>query len=323
MQTDHFSMLSGLAHDPLLRDIFTPLCLGATLCIPKQDQILAPGELLAWMDEQHISVTHLTPALEQVLATTSSDPYIANSPICVMPSSVAKHSPNNMFCSLTQLAPNVTCVNFYGATETPQAMSYYVADLSQSENVIPLGHGIEDVQLLILNSAGQQAGMGEVGEIFIRTPYLSRGYLQDAELTQQRFLPNPFTNNPDDRMYKTGDLGRYLRNGQVQFLGRNDNQVKIRGFRIELGEIERVLNSHPSIRQAVVSAWEATPGEKRLVAYIVPDDPQPPKINELRSFIQTQLPEYMIPASFVFLDAIPLTPNGKLDLKRFAYTRSG
>ena len=307
-EADRFSLLSGLAHDPLLRDIFTPLCLGATLCIPKQEQILSPGELLEWMTEQHISIAHLTPALEQVLATTSAKLSDLRYAFFGGEALSKQH-----ILSLTRLAPNVTCVNFYGATETPQAMSYSVIDLSQSGNVIPLGQGIEDVQLLVLNAARQQAGIGEVGEVFIRTPYLSRGYLRDAELTQQRFLINPFTNDPSDRIYKTGDLGRYLRNGEVEFLGRNDNQVKIRGFRIELGEIERVLNSHPAIRQVVVSVWETEPDEKRLVAYIVSDFPQPFQSNELRNFLQAQLPDYMIPATFISLDTLPLTPNGKLD----------
>ncbi len=312
---DRFSMLSGLAHDPLLRDIFTPLCLGATLCIPDQEQMLTPGQLRDWMKQQNISVTHLTPALQQVLVITTSDDSQSQLPNLRYAFFGGEPLTQQHVSSLTQLAPNVTCVNFYGATETPQAMSYTIVDLTQSRGIIPLGNGIQDVQLIVLNSVRQIAGIGELGEIFIRTPYLSRGYLQDDVLTQRRFLTNPFTNDQTDRMYKTGDLGRYLPNGEVEFLGRNDTQVKIRGFRIELIEIESVIASHPAVRQAVVSLWETKTGDKRLAAYIVPDFTDSLQIDELRNFIKAQLPDYMIPANFITLDAIPLTPNGKVDRK--------
>jgi acyl-CoA synthetase (AMP-forming)/AMP-acid ligase II/acyl carrier protein len=216
---------------------------------------------------------------------------------------------------LKQLSPAVTCVNFYGATETPQAMSYTIVANDhrlQSSDIVPLGRGISDVQLLVINAMGQLAGVGEVGELYIRTPYLSKGYWRDITLTEERFIVNPFTKEADDKMYKTGDLGSYLPNGEVLFLGRNDGQVKIRGFRIELSEIEATLLDHPAIDQVVVSVWEPEPGDKRLAAYIVLKPGQSVRPRELHTFLKDRLPDYMVPASFIPIESMPLTPNGKV-----------
>jgi acyl carrier protein len=155
--------------------------------------------------------------------------------------------------------------------------------------------------------------IGVVGEIYIGGDGLARGYPKQPQLTAEKFIPNPFSRESGTRLYKTGDLARYLPDSNIEFLGRLDNQVKIRGFRIELGEIEAVLGQHPAVREAVVLAQEDEPSEKRLVTYVVRNPELAPTINELRSFLKQKLPEYMIPFSFVFLDALPLTPNGKLD----------
>ncbi len=315
-ETDRFSMFSGLAHDPLLRDIFTPLCLGATLCIPDHEHMLSPGYLLTWMEQQHIAVTHLTPALQQVLVAAAPNGTKSHLPDLRYAFFGGEPLTRQHILGLTRFAPDVTCVNLYGATETPQAMSYSIVDSSnQPKEIIPLGRGIQDVQLLVLNSGEHLAGVGEVGEIFIRTPYLSQGYLKDEGLTQQRFLTNPFTNDRSDRMYKTGDLGRYLPNGEVEFLGRNDTQVKIRGFRIELSEIESVLTSHPGVTQAALSLWETENNDKRLIAYVVPESNYSFQVSEIRAYLKQHLPDYMIPAFFTVIDAIPLTPNGKVNRK--------
>jgi len=313
-EADRFSLLSGLAHDPLLRDIFTPLEVGATLCIPDSNDIAIPGQLAAWMRQQEITVAHLTPPLIQVLAGEETSTTTVKTLRYAF--SGGDMLTQQHLSRLRQLAPAVTCVNFYGATETPQAMGYFVAptenDINLKDN-IPLGRGIEDVQLLVLNTRRQLAGVGELGEIYIRTPYLAKGYLEDESLTQARFITNPFTQANDDRLYKSGDLGRYLPDGQVEFAGRIDHQVKIRGFRIELGEIETVLRRHPAIREAVVIVREDTPGDKRLAAYLIPQPGTSPTADELRTLARKNLPDYMIPAAFVFLEAYPLTPNKKID----------
>jgi Acyl-CoA synthetases (AMP-forming)/AMP-acid ligases II len=144
---------------------------------------------------------------------------------------------------------------------------------------------------------------------------LARGYLNRSELTQERFIANPFSNDPESRLYKTGDLARYLPDGNIQFLGRLDNQIKIRGYRIELGEIESVLAQHPDIQQAAVLTREDKPGDRRLVAYCVATANSNALPRDLRSYLQHKLPDYMIPSAFVLLDSLPLTPNGKLDRK--------
>ena len=161
-----------------------------------------------------------------------------------------------------------------------------------------------------------QSGADRRGEeIYIGGVGLARGYLNQPELTAEKFIHHSFEGKPVRRLYRTGDLARYLADGNIGFLGRIDNQVKIRGYRIELGEVECVLGQHVAVREAVVLVREDNPGDKRLVAYVVPTREPVPTIRELRSFLKEKLPDYMVPAAFVFLDALPLTPNGKLDRK--------
>src|SRR6185295_267345 len=178
--------------------------------------------------------------------------------------------------------------------------------------VLPLGRGMEGVQLLVLNRAGRLAGIGEAGEIHVRSRHLARGYLGDEALTAGRFLPNPFTSAAGDRIYKTGDLGRYLPDGGVELSGRADFQVKLRGFRIELGEVEAALTRYPGIQECVAVVREDSPGERRLAAYLVAAGAGP-RARELRAFLVERLPEYMVPSAFVTIPALPLTRTGKVD----------
>jgi amino acid adenylation domain-containing protein len=329
-EADRFSLLSGLSHDPLLRDVFTPLWLGGTLCIPGSEHLWDPARLRGWMQQQELSVVHLTPALGQLLAVGSSRTAAVTSENPVLPSLRYACVGGDVLTmrevsTLRAFAPSAACVNFYGATETPQAMGYFVIPEPEDGGAshaptqeeawerVPLGRGIADVQLLVLNGAQQLAGIGEVGEICVRTPYLSKGYVDDEALTQERFIPNPFTNKPGDRLYKTGDLARYRPDGNVEFLGRSDEQVKLRGFRVELGEIAAVLDEHPAVREAAVLVREDASGEKHLVAYVVATQQPGPSSSDLHRFVQAKLPEYMVPSAFMLLDTLPLTPNGKVD----------
>jgi amino acid adenylation domain-containing protein len=224
--SDRFSLLSGLAHDPLLRDIFTPLCIGATLCIPDPHKITNAGWLATWMQQQQITIAHLTPAMGQLMTVLDSQTSNLKPQNLENSSLVTRHSSLPLRYAffggdiltygdvenLQQIAPNVTCVNFYGATETPQAMGYFVIEpQSNTCQNIPLGQGINDVQLLILNAEKQLAGIGELGEIYVRTPYLSQGYLNDETLTTQKFVRNPFLEggellNEDGRVFNPEDL---------------------------------------------------------------------------------------------------------------------
>ena len=312
---DRFSLLSGLSHDPLLRDIFTPLTLGATLVIPAADTLLAPDPLQAWLRSAGISVMHLTPALEQLLNEAAP---CEDAPLSGLRYAFFGGEPlTGRHCaSLRQRAPSVTCVNFYGATETPQAMGWHVvAPDSLEKGTVPVGRGISDAQLLVLNDVQELAGLGEPGEIYIRTPYLSQGYHNDDALTRARFPVNPFTQLPGDRLYRTGDLGRTRFDGVVEFLGRADRQMKIRGLRVEPGEIESLLVEHPVILEAHVRIHE---GEKvQLVAYVVPREKNLPDLPaQLRFYLRERLPASMLPSAFLTLETLPLTPNGKVDARR-------
>ncbi|WP_019506242.1 non-ribosomal peptide synthetase [Pleurocapsa sp. PCC 7319] len=205
-------------------------------------------------------------------------------------------------------------VNMYGITETTVHVTYRpisMEDLEKSSSVI--GYPIPDLKLYLLNSHLQPVPIGVTGEMYISGAGLARGYLNREDLTKERFIHNPFSTDPESKLYKSGDLARYLPNGELEYLGRIDHQVKIRGFRIELGEIESHLSSHPSIGNCLVTAREDLPGDKRLVAYLVATENFSPTTKELRSFLQQTLPQYMIPSHFVLMEQFPLTPNGKID----------
>ncbi|MBV9775387.1 MAG: amino acid adenylation domain-containing protein, partial [Gemmatimonadetes bacterium] len=308
-ESDRFSLLSGLAHDPLLRDVFTPLSLGATLCIPDARELGTPGYLAGWMAREGVTVAHLTPAMASLLA--SGDAALPALRHAFWGGDKVRAGD---VAALRARAPGVESTVFYGATETPQAVAFFPVprETADTREVLPVGHGIDGVQLLVLTPAGGLAGVGEVGEICVRTPYLARGYLHDEAGTRERFVVSPFTGNPADRVYRTGDLGRYRPDGEVQILGRADGQVKVRGFRVEPAEIEAALRAHPQVRDAAVVPREDTPGEPRLVGYVVADG-EAPDGESLRAWLRERLPEYMVPAAWVVLDALPLTPNGKLD----------
>jgi acyl carrier protein len=178
---------------------------------------------------------------------------------------------------------------------------------------IPIGRPIANTQLYLLDSHLQPVPINVPGELYIGGAGVARGYLNRPELTAERFIPDPFNQQPGARLYKTGDLARYLSDGNIEFLGRIDHQVKIRGFRIELGEIETVLELHPAVRQAVVVAREDTPGDKRLVAYVVLHEKQTATVGDLKSYVMKKVPTYMVPSALVLLETLPLTPNGKVD----------
>jgi hypothetical protein len=175
-----------------------------------------------------------------------------------------------------------------------------------------IGRPLENTQAYVLDRHLRLVPLGVPGELYLAGDGLARGYLLRPELTAERFLPDPFSRTPGGRMYKTGDLVRYLPDGRLDYLGRLDHQVKLHGFRIELGEIEAVLARHPSVRQALALVREDVPGDKRLVAYVTGNSPD---AATLRTWLQQHLPEYMVPSAFVALEALPLTPNGKIDRK--------
>jgi amino acid adenylation domain-containing protein len=219
---------------------------------------------------------------------------------------------------------NAHLINMFGQTETCGIVAVNAIAIGEAGRsaiaqddqikIVPLGRPIANTQIHILDKYLQPLPMGVAGELYIGGLGIGQGYLHRPDLTAERFIPNPFSTEPGTRLYKTGDLGRYLPDGTVEFIGRSDHQVKIRGFRIELAEIEAVLCQHPSVREAVVVAREDS-GEKRLVAYLVSNDQSLENANfsNCRSFLKERLPDYMMPSTFVMLEALPLTPNGKVN----------
>ncbi len=213
-------------------------------------------------------------------------------------------------------APSTRLINEYGPTETVVGCCVYEVQPDDPKNgSVPIGRPIANTQLYILDEKLQPVPLGVMGELFIGGAGVARGYLNRQELTQERFLRDPFSDESDARMYKTGDLARYREDGIIEYLGRVDNQVKVRGYRIELGEIEAALASHAAVQSCAVLAREDTPGDKQLVGYVVSRGSKPATVEELQGHLKDGLPEYMVPAKFVFLDAFPLTNNGKVDRK--------
>ncbi len=318
-ERDRYGMLSALSHDPLQRDLLTPIWFGAELVVPDPESIQAPGYLAAWAKRERLTVLHLTPAMMELLLDSELEGAEA---VPVLPDLrrvfvVGDQLKKTDVERLYRLAPGVVCVNLYGSTETQRSVSFFEVprDMRQlGKEVLPLGHGVEGAQLLILNPAGASAGVGELGEIYMRSRQLARGYLSDDALTVERFRPNPFVVAPEpgDRLYRTGDLGRHLPDGVVEFVGRADFQVKIRGFRIELGEVEAALAQFLGVRECVAVVREDRPGERRLVGYLGVHGAAPSP-RELRAFLASRLPDYMVPAAFVALQALPLTRTGKID----------
>ncbi len=211
-------------------------------------------------------------------------------------------------------------LNTYGPTETTVTATIFdpiSEGYDPSDAEIPIGRPLPNSQIYILDEDLNLLPEGEIGEMYIGGPGLARGYLNLAERTASKFVPNPFSDQPGARLYRTGDTARYLPNGVLEFIGRIDFQVKIRGFRIELLEVETYLEQYPSVQQGIVLARDDLPGEKRLVAYIIPKHPQRFELSALRSFLQTKLPEYMIPSAVVVMESFPMMPNGKVDRRAF------
>ncbi|KAF9262112.1 alpha-aminoadipate reductase Lys1p [Marasmius fiardii PR-910] len=441
-EKSRFTMLSGIAHDPIQRDMFTPLFFGASLHVPTADDIGTPGRLARWMAESEVTVTHLTPAMGQLLSAQVANVSIGSS---VSPSSNAQiPTLSSAFfvgdiltkrdcLRLQSLAPNVAIINMYGTTETQRAVSYYrlpslssdPSFLKNQKEIIPAGKGMIDVQLLVVNRTDRNVmcGAGEVGEIYVRSGGLAEGYLDEAA-TKEKFVENWFggtgitngsnttetqgagslsrstsgkslsANNESnssslppppppipspptlghsrslsthgkkpshsryidtirfpptglplpearywkgirDRLYRSGDLGRYLPDGTVECTGRADDQVKIRGFRIELGEIDTYLGAHPGVRENVTLVRRDKDEEKVLVSYFVPAQGAEVSeleseeegsggvlmgirkyrrlIKDLREYLKKKLPSYSVPSLFVPLPRMPLNPNGKID----------
>ncbi|MEH2355880.1 amino acid adenylation domain-containing protein [Nostoc sp.] len=310
-QQDRIAQLTGLSFDVVLRDVFLPLTSGATLCLPAQGDKLEPTKILRYLEREQISVLHTVPSLAQSWLANVPSESLRNLRWLFLAGEPLKQTFILQWRDAFPQAGEI--LNLYGPTETTLAKCYYQVPSEPTVGVQPVGWPLPKTQALVLGTNRQMCGIGEPGEIVLRTPFRSLGYINAPEEKRSRFVKNHFRNDDQDLLYYTGDRGRYLPDGSLEILGRFDHQVKIRGIRIELGEIETVLAQHPSVHQTVVTAHEDDFGEQRLVAYIILNQESAPTISEIRRFLSTKLPQYIVPSSFVFLDSLPLTPNGKID----------
>lgn len=290
-------------------EFFAPLMVGAQLIMARPGGHQDSAYLVDLLATHQITTLQLVPSLlqmvleEEALATCHSLRHV----LCAG-EALTYALQERFFAHLT-----ADLHNLYGPTEATIYATYWTCARESPPGHVPIGWPIANTQLYVLDTQLHPVPIGVPGELYIGGVGLARGYLNCPELTAERFIPHPFSDVPGARLYKTGDLARYRADGSLEFLGRCDTQIKLRGYRIELGEIETVLTQYPAIRQAVALPREDIPGDKRLVAYCVPHHGSIPSIYELRSFLQTKLPDYMVPAAFVVLDALPLTPSGKVD----------
>ncbi|MBD2468775.1 non-ribosomal peptide synthetase [Nostoc sp. FACHB-145] len=311
--TSHLQMAS-FSFDVFSGDLIRALCSGGKLVLCPRDLLLSPEQLYELMQKEKIDCAEFVPAVLRNLIQ-----YLDNSQqrldfirllICGSDSwSGAEYLNFLQFCS-----PQTRLINSYGLTEATIDSSYFetTAKNLTIKQLVPIGRPFPNTQFYILDKYLQPVPIGVAGELYIGGCNLARGYRYRPELTAEKFIPNPFSYNSGDRLYKTGDLVRYLPDSNIEFLQRIDNQVKIRGFRIEIGEIEAAIEQYTETREAVVIVREDIPEDKRLVAYVVPHSTEI-SVLELRNFLKSKLPSYMIPTAFVVLEQLPLTPNGKID----------
>ncbi|MEN8219495.1 MAG: amino acid adenylation domain-containing protein, partial [Pseudomonadota bacterium] len=308
--SDRIAHASNVSFDAATFEIWGALLHGARLVGITKDIILSPQEFATYLREQKISIIFLTTALFNQLARDVPDAFQSVQHVLFGGEAVEPRWVNQILKN----SPPQRLLHVYGPTENTTFTTWHlVKNVPEGATNIPIGRPIANTQVYLLDQNRKLVPIGVPGELHIGGAGLARGYLNRPNLTAEKFIPNPFSDDPNSCLYKTGDLARYLPDGNIEFLARLDNQVKIRGFRIELGEIEAVLAQHPAVQESVVIVPEESSHDKRLVAYIVPNQGQVIKNKELRSFIKERLPNYMIPSAFVQMETMPLTPNGKID----------
>jgi acyl-coenzyme A synthetase/AMP-(fatty) acid ligase/acyl carrier protein len=303
---DIVPLVANVCFDISVMEFFLPLVVGARLVVISAEAAVDGARIGRILSSRGITMMHATPATWRLLLQSGWEGAGGLVILCggeALQSEVAARL----------LTKGSSVWNLYGPTETTIFSSAVAYRTELSNGIVSIGRPIANTQFYILDDYSQPLPLGVAGQLYIGGAGLTRGYLNRADLTAASFLPDPFSKEPGARLYKSGDLARYLPDGNVEFLGRMDHQIKLRGFRIELGEIESVLSEHAEVLQSVVLAREDAPGDKRLVAYVVASDRAATTAHDLRAYLKEKLPEYMLPSAFVFLNAMPLTPNGKLD----------
>ena len=321
-KSDRVLQFASINFDAAVEEIYPSLCSGATLILRTQEMLADVKRFFQACQDWQLTVLDLPTAYwHQLIADLPTAEITLPESLRLVIIGGEKVLPEPVrywqeYVARSGKSDRLQLINTYGPTETTVSATRYriPAQVNATTNEIPIGRPLAHLKTYILNPDLQPVPIGVAGELYLGGTSLALGYLNRPQLTSEKFIPNPFSNSPGERLYKTGDLARYLGDRNIEFLGRIDNQIKLRGFRIELGEIETALNSHPQIKQAVVIAQEEIPGAKRLIAYLVTSG-ETVTSNQLRGFLQQKLPEYMIPTEIVILERLPLTVNGKLDHK--------
>jgi amino acid adenylation domain-containing protein len=306
--SDKLTLLASYSFDAAVMDIFGALLNGATL-YPINIKEEGLGSITQCLLEQGVTIYHSTPTVYRYFLNTLTGKEVFSKLRLIVLGGEEVHK-QDVDRYKIHFPPECIFVNGLGPTESTVSIQYFINHETRiPRSAVPVGYPVEDTEIILLDEAGEAETV--YGEIAIRSPYIALGYWQRPELNQASFLPDP--EGGYRRIYRTGDMGRLRPDNGFEFVGRKDSQLKIRGFRIEPGEVEAVLSQHTAVREVAVVAREDIPGDKRLVAYVVPNQGQTPTTADLRSFLNQSLPDYMVPAAFVILDALPLTPNGKIN----------
>jgi amino acid adenylation domain-containing protein len=303
-QQDTFLALTSLSFDISILELFGPLLVGGCVHLVSRDTAMDGIALVQALTQSKATLMQATPVTWQLLLDSNWPGSPGLRAVC---------GGEALAGSLGQalLEKSVTLWNMYGPTETTVWSTLH--RVSPDDHTVPIGRPIANTQLYVLDAAQQLVPVGVPGELYIGGEGLSLGYWQREELTREKFIPHPFSDDPQARLYRTGDQVRYRADGTLEFLGRLDDQVKLRGFRIELGEIEATLALHPLVREAVVLVRDDGPGGPYLVGYLLSAHESPISMDELQGFLKERLPKYMVPSAWVELEAFPLTPNGKIN----------
>ncbi|HXM64756.1 MAG TPA: amino acid adenylation domain-containing protein [Terriglobales bacterium] len=315
--SDRMMQFCSISFDIAIEEMYTTWLSGAALVLRTEEMSLAVPEFLAWVERQKITILDLPTAYWHEWVHHFSE---LKQPV---PPSVRlvivggeKASAKSLAAWSKSVRGRVRWINTYGPTEASICVTAFEPNFASEDAIpenIPVGRPLPNCRVYLLDRQLNPVPVGVPGELHVGGVCVSQGYHNRPELTAQKFIADPFSKEPGARMYKTGDMARYLPSGDIEFLGRGDDQVKIRGFRVELGEIEAALAKHPKVAEVAVVAREDVPGDKRLIAYVVPARNAQPTPTELRHYLQQHLPDYMVPSDCVLLDAMPLTPNGKVD----------
>jgi amino acid adenylation domain-containing protein len=307
-ESDRILLKSSISFAAFLTEFFWPLLSGATVIMAEMGVEQDSFALVKLINKQKITVIGFSPSILQAFLEKNKIKSCKSIRYVFCNSETLPIELKNLFFS--SLNANLQCI--YGLTETGLA-TFWDCRPESNHRIIPIGRHTANTKIYILDSSHQPVPVGITGQLYIGGDGLARGYLNCLEITKEKFIPDCFFNQLSKRLFKTGDMARYLPDGNIEFLGRMDNQVKIRGFRVEPEEVEALLSQFSKIRQTIVMAREDIPGTKKLVAYVVPQSEHVPTSSELRRFLKQTLPDYMIPSIFVFLKTLPLTPNGKVD----------